>query len=136
MTVWNCFTANEGERIMQNKCFRIGLVVGGIHLIAVLIFYGYIYFDPAMRSEFAWYWMIWFFIDFPVSLLVVTPLLSKLLGFNAVCLIVHGIVGSIWWGFIGFCVSHMVCKLVKARRFGRATNPNVIRPTSETNSPC
>lgn len=89
---------------MIKKLWWIGLITGGLHVLILLLFYGYIHSDKAERSQVAFYWLIWLLVDFPVSLLSTSEAAIKVFkiilmtdSIDKIFLFLHGVLGTIWW---------------------------------------
>ena len=106
---------------------RIGAVLAILHVGILTAFLIYIHSDAAERSQAAFYWLIWFPIDFPWSILnsvlrwAIPDGVDHVLGVPRYTLaeywriIVHGGIGTLWWYFI----PRLVAMLFRRRPFAR-----------------
>ncbi len=95
---------------------RIAVIAGGLHLFGLLVFYLCLIYAPGIeRSQSIWYWMVWYLVDFPVSLLVPWLMSAGIFEWfremtgseNGAFLLFHGVVGTFWWGALAggvFCL--------------------------------
>lgn len=91
---------------------QIGVVLAILHIGALAAFLTYIHSSLAERSQTAFYWLIWFPVDFPWSLLNFAPRwmmpdgVDNILGIPRYRLaefwhiIVHGGAGTVWWYYL------------------------------------
>jgi hypothetical protein len=91
---------------------RIGAVLAILHLGALVAFLTYIHSDAAEQSQAAFYWLIWFPVDFPWSLLNLLPHWVMPDGADGVLgipryrlveywhIVVHGVAGTVWWYYL------------------------------------
>ena len=91
---------------------RIGMVLAILHLGALAAFLTYIHSNAAERSQAAFYWLVWFPVDFPWSLLNLLPRWVMLDGVDGVLgipryslveywyIVVHGVAGTVWWYYL------------------------------------
>ena len=108
---------------------RIGVLLAILHLSALLAFLIYVHSDAAEKSQTAFYWLIWFPIDFPWSLLNLVPRWVMPDGADGVLgiaryrlveywhIVVHGVAGTVWWYYLPTLVMAVVRR--KARTLKR-----------------
>ena len=79
---------------------KAGVVFAIAHIVIFIVFVLYINELSGREGQTQLYWIIWLVLDFPVSLIVI---LSFLLDFYSYELLyfVHGVLGAIYWYFIG-----------------------------------
>ena len=91
---------------------QIGAVLAILHAGILAAFLIYIHSDAAESSQSAFYWLVWFPIDFPWSFLNLAPRwvmpdgVDDVLGIPRYTLaeywhvFVHGVIGTIWWYYL------------------------------------
>jgi hypothetical protein len=88
---------------------KVGVVLAILHAVALVAFVIYIHSDAAERSQGTFYWLAWFPVDFPWSILDLVPgwvmpdSLDEVMGIPRYKLVegwrifVHGVIGALWW---------------------------------------
>jgi hypothetical protein len=91
---------------------RIGVLLAFLHLGTLGAFLIYIHSEAAEQSQAAFYWLIWFPVDFPWSLLNLMPRWAMPDGIDSVLgipryrlveywrIVVHGAAGTVWWYYL------------------------------------
>ena len=88
--------------MVLRKTYLVAAIVALAHLIAVGATAWYESSSDAGQAPMVW--VYWAFIDFPVSLLYAS--------LNDSVLIVHGIIGTLWWFVLLVLLSKMLTKLL------------------------
>ena len=106
---------------------RIGVVLAILHLGVLVAFLIYIHSGAAERSQTAFYWLIWFPVDFPWSLLNFAPRWVMPDGADSVFgipryrfaefwhILVHGVAGTVWWYYLPRLVAAVVQRKTASR---------------------
>jgi hypothetical protein len=79
-----------GDSMLPKQARQFATIVAGMHLLGVGATEWYVSTSPVGQAPMVW--LYWAFADFPVSLLY--ALLDDSF------LIVHGVLGTIWWYFL------------------------------------
>ena len=89
----------------SKRIHSIALVVAGVHLLGVLLTAWCV--SASTEGQAPLVWVYWMMLDLPWSLLLV-----QLIGSNFI--VIHGIVGTMWWYFLAILVARLAL-LVKAK---------------------
>jgi hypothetical protein len=79
---------------------RTGIVFAVAHFVIFIVFVLYINELSSREGQTQLYWLVWLIVDFPVSIVIIISFWLDSYSYDLLYF-THGVLGTVWWYFIG-----------------------------------